>query len=66
MSRFERKIEILADAGLHNRIGAAEWRSVIARMTPALRAGHPFHALRYGLATVDDLLSRHGFVAVPP
>ncbi len=53
---FERKVEILADTGLHGSVGEPQWRSVIARMTPALAAGHTAEALMQGLARLDEIL----------
>jgi putative membrane protein len=57
---FERKIEILADTGLRGRVGEPQWRSVIARMTPALAAGRTAEALLQGLARLDEILREHG------
>ncbi len=48
VSLFERRIEILPDTGLHGRVSEADWRAVIARMTPQLRESRPFHALAGG------------------
>jgi putative membrane protein len=53
---FEHKVEILADTGLHRRVGEPQWRSVIARMTPALKAGRTAEALLQGLARLDEIL----------
>ena len=59
---FERKVEIRADTGLHGRVGEPQWRSVIARMTPALAAGRTGEALLQGLARLDEILHER----VPP
>lgn len=61
VSLFERKVEILADTGLHARVSQADWNSVIARMTPRLSEARPFHALRDGLAALEELLASKGF-----
>jgi putative membrane protein len=57
---FEHKVEILADTGLHGRVGEPQWRSVIARMAPALRAGRIAEALLQGLARLDEILREKG------
>ena len=57
---FERKVEILADTGFHGRVGEPQWRSVIARMTPALVAGRIAEALELGLARLDEILGEKG------
>jgi putative membrane protein len=61
VSVFERRVEILPDIGLHARIGATDWDSVIASMTPRLSDARPFHALQEGLATLEALLVSRGF-----
>ena len=58
VARFERKVEILADVGLHDAIGTAEWRKVVSRMTPLLREGRCAAALEAGLAALEDIASR--------
>ena len=57
VSCFERKVEILADVGLHRRVSDAEWRPVIARMTPLLRERRLAEALQEGLAAAEELLA---------
>lgn len=61
VSLFERKVEILADVGLRDRVGAADWDRVIASMAPRLRAGRPAEALQAGLAAIEELLAARGF-----
>lgn len=60
---FERKVEILADTGLHRRVSEAEWRPVIARMTPLLRERRFAEALQEGLAATEELLAAKGLKA---
>jgi putative membrane protein len=62
---FERKVEIIADTGLHGRIGEPQWRSVITRMTPALAAGRIAEALEQGLARLDEILRERGLQPSP-
>ena len=57
VSCFERKVEILADVGSHRRVSDAEWRPVIARMTPLLRERRFAEALQEGLAAAEELLA---------
>jgi len=65
VSLFERKVEILADTGLDGRVGEPQWRSVIARMTPALASDRIAEALEQGLARLDEIL-RERVPASPP
>ena len=60
VSVFERRIEILPDTGLHARVGEADWRTVVERMAPHLRASRPFHALEEGLAAAEAMLTAKG------
>ena len=64
VSLFERRIEILPDTGLHDRVSEADWRAVVSRMTPLLREARPFHALQAGLAALEALLVAKGLRAV--
>jgi putative membrane protein len=64
VSLFERRIEILPDTGFHDRVSEAEWNAVIARMTPLLRQGRPFHALQEALTALEALLDAKGFRTV--
>jgi putative membrane protein len=63
VSCFERKVEILADSGLHRYVSEAEWRPVIARMTPLLRERRNAQALLEGLAATEELLAVKGLKA---
>ena len=63
VSCFERKVEILADAGLHRCVSETEWRPVIARMTPLLRERRFAEALQEGLAATEELLTARGLKA---
>lgn len=63
VSLFERKVEILADVGLHARFDAADWRTVIDAMTPLLRERRCFGALRQGVARIEALLLAKGMAA---
>ena len=60
VSLFERRVEILPDTGLHDRVSEADWRAVVLRMTPLLREARPFHALQEGLAVIEALLAAKG------
>jgi putative membrane protein len=63
VSRFERRVHILPDTGLHDTVGDTEWRTVIERMKPALREVRIADALQAGLAAVEEILVRAGYKA---
>jgi len=63
VSCFERKVEILADTGLQLIVSEAEWRAVVARMTPRLRERRFADALLEGLGATEQLLADKGLQA---
>ena len=66
VSLLERVVVIHADRGCTDRIGAAEWDSVVAPMTVALRSGDRAGAAQAGLGALQALLGRKGFVGGGP
>jgi putative membrane protein len=61
VSLLERRVVILPDKGLHARVSAVEWDTVIARMAGSLREGMTGAALLDGLAGISELLASKGF-----
>lgn len=61
VSKFEHRVEVIADIGFDGRVAAAEWGSVIPPMVPSLRDGRPHDALLAGLDALDKLLEQRGF-----
>jgi len=53
---FERRVEIVADTGFDGRVADADWHNVIGRMTPRLREGRAFEAMRDALDGIESLL----------
>ncbi len=66
VSLFERKIELLPDTGCRDRVAAADWQGVVARMAPLLRERRPADALHEGLDALADALVRSGLQATGP
>jgi putative membrane protein len=60
-SLFERRVVVVADVGLRERLGAEDWRRVVDAMRPALAGGRTGEAFGAGLAVVEELLVRGGF-----
>lgn len=63
VSLFERRIEIVADTGLRDRVTDGDWQAVIAGMAPHLRERRPADALRHALTACGALLESKGFAA---
>jgi len=62
VARFERKVEILPDVGLHDRVTSAEWSRAITKMKPALADERYADAFRDGLEAIEALLIGKGIV----
>lgn len=61
VSRFEHRVELVADIGFDGRVAVDEWGSVIAPMLPLLREGRTQDAIAAGLEALDRLLGSKGF-----
>lgn len=55
----ERRVEIVADRGIHARVGAAAWETICGAMQREFAAGRHEQGMRTGLAAVSDLLAQH-------
>jgi uncharacterized membrane protein len=55
----ERRIEIVADRGLNEPVGAAAWDALLAGMAEAFRAGRFEAGLAAAIDAVDGLLREH-------
>ncbi len=61
VSLFEHQVEILPDRGFAPRVGAADWRRVVEKMTPLLREGRPADAVLAGLSAAEAMLVDKAF-----
>ncbi|HET7097042.1 MAG TPA: TPM domain-containing protein [Casimicrobiaceae bacterium] len=55
----DRDVEIVADRGIHRRVGDEAWRAACRKMEAAFRAGHFAEGVERGLADVNALLAEH-------
>ncbi len=55
----DRAVEIVADRGIHARVGAAQWHAVCQRMEAAFRQGRYESGVVEGIAAVTGLLEQH-------
>jgi putative membrane protein len=65
VSRFERRIEVLADEGVASRVPTEAWEEVVGRMTPLLRRGQAEEALVEGVEATGAALAARGFSGRP-
>jgi len=55
----EHRIEIVADRGIHRRVGEPQWHALVDGMAAAFKAGRFEVGLEQALGAVDTLLRRH-------
>ncbi len=55
VARAERHVEIVADRGLHERVGKAAWEQIVADFAASAKAGHA----RQAFVTAIEALDRH-------
>ncbi len=55
----DHRVEIVADRGIHARVGAAAWETICGAMQRAFAAGRFEEGVRIGLSSVSDLLAQH-------
>jgi uncharacterized membrane protein len=55
----DKRVEIVADRGIHARVGAAAWEAICGAMQREFAAGRYEQGVVTGIAAVSDLLATH-------
>lgn len=55
----DRRVEIIADRGIHDKVGAAAWEVICGEMQRAFAAGRFEQGVSLGIAAIGDLLATH-------
>lgn len=55
----DRRVEIVADRGIHARVGEAAWEAICGAMQREFAAGRYEAGVLMGLSAVSDLLAQH-------
>jgi uncharacterized membrane protein len=55
----DRDVEIVADRGIHARVGDAAWEVICGQMEAAFREGRFADGVAQGVAEISDLLAQH-------
>lgn len=55
----DHRVEIVADRGIHARVGEAAWEAICGAMQREFAAGRYEEGMRTGLSAISDLLARH-------
>lgn len=61
LSLLERRVVVLADAGINARVSQGEWDAVVAGIVAGMRRGEPGPALATAIRRCGELLATHGF-----
>lgn len=59
LSLLEHRVHLLADAGIHKKVPAETWESLVRQITAEMKEGHPFEALHHAVAACGGLLAEH-------
>lgn len=55
----DRDVEIVADRGIHAKVGEAAWEGICRAMESAFRSGRYAQGMEQGVAAIADLLAQH-------
>lgn len=55
----DRDVEIIADRGIHHRVGNAAWETICQQMEREFRQQHFEAGVLHGIRAISELLSRH-------
>jgi uncharacterized membrane protein len=55
----DKRVEIIADRGIHNKVGGTAWESICGEMQRAFAAGRFEEGVSFGVAAISDLLAAH-------
>jgi putative membrane protein len=60
LALFERRVVVIADAGIHRQVAAGEWDRIVAALVAGIRAGRPGRALADAVRRCGALLAERG------
>lgn len=60
VTQFEHRAVILADSGIHRKVGEGEWERLVGSLVEGIRAGHTTEALVEVIGECGELLEKHG------
>jgi putative membrane protein len=59
VSLFERRVVLLADSGIHQKVEEGQWESITRRLAAEIRHGRPGPALVEAIRECGEVLARH-------
>ena len=60
VSLFERRVVLLADSGIHQKVEKGSWDAITGRLAMGIRSGRPGPAMIEAIRACGELLERHG------
>jgi putative membrane protein len=60
VSLFERRVVLLADSGIHQKVEEGAWEAITGRLAQGIRGGRTAPALIEAIRACGELLERHG------
>ena len=60
LSLFERRVVLLADSGIHQKVEEGQWEEITRRLASEIRGGRPGPGLVDAIRACGELLERHG------
>jgi putative membrane protein len=60
VSLFERRVVLLADSGIHQKVEEGAWEAITSKLAQGIRGGRPAPALIEAVRGCGELLERHG------
>jgi len=55
----DKRVEIVADRGIHKKVGSTAWDAICGEMQRSFAAGRFEQGVSYGVAAISDLLAMH-------
>ncbi len=59
LSEAEHRIELLADRGIHERVGAEAWERTVREVVAAIRGGRAAAGITSAVDSIGEVLARH-------
>jgi putative membrane protein len=59
VSLFERRVVLLADSGIHQKVEEGDWETITRKLAKGIRSGRPGPALVEAIRACGELLERH-------
>jgi putative membrane protein len=59
LSEAERRVELLADRGIHERVGTEDWQALVNAVVESIRTGHAGDGIASAVDAIGARLAQH-------